>query len=298
MTIDELARAAGERLRERTWSDVDADASLDGLMRSLRRRRQIRIGAAAVSAAAMVVVVALVLRGEAGSSGSDGPVTPPTPTTTQSSVTGDPCELAYVTCDAGRPARIAMRIPVTWRLPHNFVVSESSFNIDHCCERPISVDATRSDVGESSASGVTVLEDVEAGDASQRAEPDTSVPLGPQSLANWLAARPDLESSPVSRGVVAGLPAWTVTVRVRDPHRDPAGICLQMRVNCTPVFYLGELADAPLAGMWGDMVSRFSFVELPEHDSAVVWSWAFGDESRLEGNKRLIDSIRFDVPRS
>jgi hypothetical protein len=95
---------------------------------------------------------------------------------------------------------------------------------------------------------------------------------------------------------VAGLPAWTVTVRVRDPHAPPAGVCVTMRVNCTPILYLGELVDDPVAGIWGDMVSRFSFVELPEHDSAVVWSWTFGDKSMLNGNQRLIDSIHFQTP--
>jgi hypothetical protein len=293
MTIDELGRAAGERLRDDTAAEVDVRKSLDDLIRGTRRRRQLRFTGAAVAAAAAAAVVALAMRGELPALRSDGPTTP-TPTISQSS---DVCGLAFVTCADNRPyvTRIEMRVPIVIHVPENFDLTPSSFVIDHCCERPAAVEVVRRDATGSSASGVTVLEDVQAAAADQRAGPDTSVPLTARSLASWLARRPDLETSDVSRGTTAGLPSWTVTVRVADPQRQPAGSCLSKRVNCTPMLYLGELADDPLAGMWGDMVGRFSFVKLPENDAAVIWSWAFGDDSLLDRNNGLIDSIRFDT---
>jgi hypothetical protein len=295
MTIDEIARAAGDRMRQRTGSDVDAHAGLDAFMRSLRRRRQIRIGAAAVSAAAVVVAVAITLHGQLTTARSDGP-THVGPSPVPSAASGDPCGLPFVACVDGRPARIAMRIPISLRLPQVFQATVGSFAIDDCCGRPNAVELLRSDVSESSRSGVTLLEDVQAAAADQRAGPDTSVPLDARSLARWLAGRSDLDSTGVSRGTTGGLPSWTVTVRVANPSSQPDGSCLTARVNCTPILYLGELVDDPLAGMWGDMVSRFTFVALPEHDAAVVWSWTFGDVSLLDGDEALIDSIHFDVP--
>jgi hypothetical protein len=246
-----------------------------------------------VSAAAAVVAIAFAVHGQLPTSKSNGPTHPGPPPAHSSA---DPCTLPYVACAYDRLlTRVEMRVPITLRVPENFDITAGSFDIDHCCERPASVEISRHAAGGSSASGVTVLEDVQAAAADQRAGPDTSVPLTAHSLAVWLAGRPDLDATDVTKGTTGGLPSWTVTVRVADPQREPAGSCLSKRVNCTPILYLGELTDDPLAGMWGDMLSQFSFVQLPEHDAAVVWSWTFGDESQLGRNNALIDSIRFDT---
>ncbi|MDX6357291.1 MAG: hypothetical protein QOH37_345 [Nocardioidaceae bacterium] len=272
MSIHDLARAASEDLRSHTAADVDAGLGALHVAHTRRQRRS-RATAALVVAA----VAAAAWWGGAGFGHHDTTPDPAPPRPTpglQQPVCSDP----MVTCDGHRTYDFALQTPVTWHIPRGYGVNSGAGATVHLAES----------YAHSGSAGVSVLEGVVAASPASLAAP--GVPATPGGFIHWLAARPYLRATSLRRTTIDGRPAWQVRVAVRPHHGHGPGRCATSPSGqpCHPVTF----QDGAVTGIWGDMTAEYTAFDLPVSGTAVVWSWAFGHDTRaLTHNQTVVRGL-------
>jgi hypothetical protein len=290
MSIDARARQAGADLRAATPTDVDA--SLVSLQRTWRRRRITRAAVGSLAVAATVAAAVwgfTTLHQQAGRSGQPvGPVHSPTQTGSSGF-----CNQPLVTCHGGRTYTIAMRVPMTWTLPRQFqrntgpaeLMTESYWtHHGHFAYITVLEQARAARLGKAHPISIDNYYGNTPG-------PAAGVAANAAALARWLADRPFLQSSGVTRTTFDGHPAWTVDVRLQ-PNLGP-GPALCDSGPCYPLIY--QPAGYPeVAGIWGHMESRYTVLDVPGAGTTVIWSGVFGDDpGALAENQRVAHTIHF-----
>jgi hypothetical protein len=277
MSIDELAREAAAEARRQAVQRVDAGSMLEQLHRTRRTR-------AVASAASVIGLVAVLLLGggllarQYDTSGSD--VTPngrPTPSASVTAAPSDSCTDEVVTCLGDRRYRIALASPVTMTVPRNF-------GTDFSVPDMTWMEVYRNDL---STVGITIFENpapVRDDDSWTR---DPSAGSTARSQAIWLANRPFLAHTHLTRTVVDGRTAW----RVSGALRPGAALHAWKESHSTaPTFAL----STSTAGYWPGLASEYTFVDVPNSGVTVIWSWALHEHSSvLTGNQALINSLTF-----
>jgi hypothetical protein len=286
MSIDARARQAGADLRAATPTDVDA--SLVSLQRTWRRRR-ITHGAVGSLAVAATVAAAVwgftTLHQQAGRSERPvGPVHSPTQTGSSGF-----CNQPLVTCHGARTFTIAMRVPMTWTLPRQF-----ERNPGH---GPGELGVQSQWTHHGHPAGLTVLEEVRAARMGETGRPAPGVSSNAAALARWMADRPFLQSSGVTRTTFDGHPAWTVNVRLQPKLGPGPAQCADSHIPCYPLTY--QPAGYPevtgiFSGVFGNPEYRYTVLDLPGVGTTVIWSWVFGDDpGALAENQRVAHTIHF-----
>jgi hypothetical protein len=284
MNIDDMARRAGQDLRERVR--VDVQAALEEFQRVAPRRRRAHVVVGAVAVASLV----LILAGAAqwlgtGVTRSDDPVDRPTepPFSSPSApATGIGCQNARITCDGGRSYTVHLDVPMTWELPPGFGAPYSGAG-------PTSgfietyLDGHRA--------GVSVFQHVAAAALKASADRVSSVRTA-EEFVNWVASRPFLSSSTVRAGEFDGRPAWSVEVEVPPGAPDGPGTC-NSQIPCYPIMALADGDRLWIAGTWEGMTGRYTALDLPGSGITVVWSWSFGSHIPSEVDD-LVGTIRFE----
>ena len=267
MSIDAVARRAGENLREEVMSHADVDSALEMLHATRRRRRRARVVASGLMAAALVTA-ALAL----------GPFDRPVAEEPQPSrnVGVNHCvEVSQVRCPVDGTVVVEALTPYAVHLPNGF---DGHVGVGRA---PGYVDFYQL----TDQAGVTVLSDA------------TAAPPGPpelttRELASWVAGRKFLDSTPVVRTAVDGLPAWQVDVALRPGAlRTVRGWCNEHE----PCRALLKLTTGSWeTGPWRTMLSRYTFVDVPGPGTVAIWSWAFDrNEAALRVNERLVSTLSF-----
>jgi hypothetical protein len=134
--------------------------------------------------------------------------------------------------------------------------------------------------------GITILEGLSA--AENQAEP-AAVPgvTSAESFATWLAQRPFLQTSGMRTGEVDGRQAWIVDASVRPGMPDGPAMC-NKNIRCYPIM----VKRAWVVGMWDELTSRYTVLDLPGAGITVVWSWGFEGEVPTAADD-VIASIHF-----
>lgn len=275
MSIDELAREAAAEARRRAVQRVDTGRMLVDLHRTRRSR------SVASAASLLGLVVALLIGGGllARQYDTTAPVTSggrPTPTSavpSQSPGCGD----AVVTCLGDGRFRVALAAPVVVSVPQNFT---TDFSVPDMAWMEI----YRKDFP---TVGVTILENpvpVRDDDSWTR---DVSAGTTARSEATWLANRPFLTHTELTRTVVGGRTAWRVSGVLK-----PGAKLLAWKEShaAAPTFAL----STSTTGYWPGLVSEYTFVDVPNSGVTVIWSWAVNEHTRvLKDNQPLIDGLQF-----
>jgi hypothetical protein len=278
MSIHDLARAASEDLRIHTTADVEAGLGALHLAHTRRQRRS-RAMAALVAAAA----VAAAWWGGASVGGHDANPAPTVPGPThglQQPVCSDP----MVTCHGHRTYDFALQTPVTWRIPRGYGVNSGAGASTRLVES----------YAPSGSAGVTVLEGVRAASPTgSRAV--AGVPADAGGFIHWLASRPYLDASAPRRTTFDGRTAWQVTVS-RVPHSGHGlGHCAGGPIGglaCRAVTF----QDGSVTGIWGPMTAEYTAFDLPVTGTTVVWSWAFGHDTRaLARNETVVSGLSWPL---
>jgi hypothetical protein len=241
--------------------------------------RLVVVGSVAVAATVAAVVWGFTsLHQQAGRSGQPvGPVHSPT----QSGSFGF-CSQPLVTCHGGRTFTIAMRVPMTWTLPRQ-------------SERPypdeLGVESFWTHQGHTAF--LAVLEQVRAARMGETGGPAVGVPSNAAALARWMADRPFLQSSGVIRTTFDGHPAWTVDVRLQPKlGPGPARCDVAASIPCYPLTH--QPVYPGVAGIWSQMESRYTVLDLPGAGTTVIWSGVFGDDpGAVAMNQRVAHTIHF-----
>jgi hypothetical protein len=278
MSIDDLARRAGQDLRQVT--SVDVEAALEDLQRAVPRRRR----AHAVAATCVVLAVLVLLAGTTRwllpeASRVVPPANQPSvsDTSTPSVPVYDGCDIPLITCRGGRQYTVALRVPMDWTLPKGFGAPFSGIPPQPgFIETYLNFDA-----------GLSVLEGVHAA----RNQADSAAVPGittAEALTNWIAQRPFLSASRVRTGTVDGRRAWVVDVEV-SPDLPPGPATCTNGITCYPVLLQGTLTT----GAWHGITSRYTVLDLPGTGVTVLWSWALDGAVIPRPVDDLVQSIRF-----
>ena len=279
MNVEDLARRAGNDLRQATATDVES--AWEDLGRALPRRRRARVAAAACAVVAVLVLVTGTTRwllpeasrvGQPSKAPGVSRTLAPTP-----QPPGQACDV--IPCHGRRHQTIALPVTMDWTLPKGF----QDPHVLGASEPTAGVE-TFLNTGEA---GLAVLQGVSP--AKNQAEP-AAVPgiATAESFANWIAQRPFLSASPVRTGHVDGLTAWIVDVEV--PPGLPAGpATCAGRFDCYPVLLQGSW----VAGAWRNVTGRYTFVDLPGVGVTVLWSWALDGAAIPKPVDDLVGTIRF-----
>jgi hypothetical protein len=287
MNTDTLARAAGDDLRAHT-AMVDPEQGLsDLLVAHAHRRRTTR-------AAVVVAVAAAILAGWWGATTfshhphqvqpsrtphGSAPTLPLVPQATM----GASCESTTMACLGHRTYRFAMPAPVVWRIPPGFGVNSGDDG------DPATVESWWEHDG--NTAGVSVLEQERAAADVAEPLPARGVPATAQAIAHWIASRPFLVASAPRRTTVGGQTAWQVRAWLRDTRTPGPGPCTTYACHALVLH-----GTSPI-GLWSDLVSDYTVVDLPGGGATVVWSWAFGhDVAALDLNRRLVAGLSFPHP--
>jgi len=83
-------------------------------------------------------------------------------------------------------------------------------------------------------------------------------------------------------------------VAVKPHHGSGPGRCAGSSpvtgFPCHPITYQDS---GTVTGIWSDMTADYTAFHLPNTGTAVVWSWAFGHDTRdLDRNRSLADGIK------
>lgn len=283
MSIETRARTAGENLRASATATLDLDRSLDDLTRTARHRRWMQAGAVVAAA-----TVAAVAAGFTVAHMNDRAATPPSSNSDQT-MPPDPvgCSIPGIACGAGT-VTAALPVPVTWHVTKGFG-HDFQYRNDPESKDLVSVEPLQNG---SRAAGVAVNEDVRAVRATRLSPIDHRVEPTAEALASWVAHHPWLDTSALRRTTVSGMPAWTVSATLRDQGRQ-----LPLRCNgmnpCLPMLAVNGIEIPPL-GIWQDMSTQYTFVDVDGAGPTVIWSWSFGGPGSMANNQRMIDTIQFD----
>ena len=256
MTTDSRARAAVDDLWAHTVAHPEEGLATLFVTRA-RRRRRAGLGLALAAAAAVVVAWWGL-----DSSPAPAPAPAPPPPWAQHP-RADPCHTQFVTCLGGRTYVFGLAAPVRWHIPRGYAADSGAGATALMVES----------YSESKSSGVTVMEHVAA--ASRGSEAANGVVRTAQGFADWLASRPFLTASTPQHTTIDGHDAWHVRVSLRPHVPDGPGVCTG-RWQCYPITYQA----GAITGIWGDMVADYTAFDLPGGGTTVVWSWAFGHDTR------------------
>jgi hypothetical protein len=278
---------------DRTEHPVDVERLLRDVERAATRRRRTRIATALVAAACIVALLAIMLTPQHGGDRSTPPTQPDTENPPSSTASSAACNTSLFICVEGVPQQMAMGTVVRWEPQPNFG-SDPMFTTDRGSDEVLLVEMDRSDVGADKYAGVDIVQHVRAPSLTRTGRADPTVAVDPEAIANWLAQRPDLASSAVRPATIDGRRAWSVTVRTKIPDKDATVECND-RFACTPIMHVDGAGDLSTQGLFEGLLSRFTFLQVPDAGVVVIWSWALPDNpGLLRGNRALIDSIEFD----
>ena len=229
---------------------------------------------------AVVCAVVVVLAGVGRPSPAGRPAAPAAPASSAPFGTG--CHAPLVTCHGRGTSTVAMWVPMTWRLPAGWPpVSGSGANRE--------LVETYFDHGGHQA-GLTMMERVLPARRSGSPAAVAGVPPGARAFALWLAGRPFLDASPVRTTKVDGRRAWTLDAKVRPRAGTGPALCAS-RFRCFPVTIQ---PTGNVTGMWDDMTSRYTVLDVPGAGTVVAWAWVFGpDRSALDQASRVVAGLRF-----
>ena len=269
--IEGLARERGVALRAGVSRTLDVEAALRDLHRRHRRRR-VQVVSAALAAAAVVALVVGLSTGRDPRTDGRQPVTPPD---------------LHRSCEERPPAADCLpagRVHVEASTPFSVEVP-ASFRPPFPNADTVTVDAFRTNTPEST--GVTFLDRVGAG--------RHSATMTAAELAHWVASRPYLHHESPVRTTVGGRPAWQIAVSVTRAPLRLAAACNGTGELCWPMLGSRRAGAPPwVTGPRPDMVSRYTFVDLPSGRTLGIWSWSYSDDfSSLAGNDELIRSVHF-----
>ena len=176
---------------------------LPEIERRATERRRVKVVAILAAAAAVLVVLGLVF----GPGLTDRKSVPPVEKT--NAVPQPPlqtsylCNTSYFGCRDGEPVEAAMGAQVQWDLPETFYdgLGQVSFFVGGPADDEVLVlDLFRGDTNDDEYAGISLVQSVRAADTHRTGRVDRNVDPTAEGLANWLAQRPDLISSPVTRG--------------------------------------------------------------------------------------------------
>jgi hypothetical protein len=275
MTVDQIARDAGARLRYEVTaatSTADVESSLrtfhDTAARRVRRRTPTRLLAVAATLAAVAGGGAYLARGDAE---DPGPAAPDTS-----------CSTSDLLRCAG-DGRVTVGGPVTY-----------GFTVIRGFAEELDPEPSGTELvvyASSRPAGVTFHVDPQAvvdgvgGDA--------------ESLAGWVASRPFLRTDKVEADL-DGRQAWQVDVELRPGRAlDRARSC-DGEVTGSPCHALLNIPGTTNGetGPWTGMKSRYLFVDLPDGHTFVAWAWTFDhDPAAMALNDRLIRTVGFEPAR-
>lgn len=273
MSIDQIARRAGAATRDAVQQEVDVEACLATLHATRMQRRQARLAAVGVAAAAVIAAVVLSVSLAGTSSDRSAPANVP----------GRLClETSSVRCLPDREYVVRGVVPYRFQVPRQGFIPDPGV-----AQAPYTVDVYQT-LPRNRAAGVTVLSGAYPAGQDKAAMPAAE-------FARWVAGRKFLAAGPVERTVVGGLPAWRVDVAVRAAHkRVPTDLwCNSTQYRCFKLTRAGG-GSYWETGPWLDMVNRYLFVQAPNGQTVVVWSWAFKHNFHaLDVNDELIRTIDF-----
>jgi len=278
MTLDSRARSAVADLRANP-ARVAPALTLGDLRRRDRARTRRGVAAATSTALVLVVLVAgVIVRGAAVRSIPPiGPAPAPSHSVCPSISAGD-----AGTCATTVRTRIDLKVPVTvtvgWGFTRMYGLPGASKVF------------FRSPSGGGWNPGVLVQEDAvpvwldpavtpKVGYAATTAR-DPSAGSTPTSVAHWLATRPYLQVTSLSRTTLSGLPAVRLDLKRNGGYSYPYGAFL-------PVFDGNE--------MWLDTGQdvRLWLIDLPDVGLTAVWSSTGNDHADLDKSLPLVESISF-----
>jgi RNA polymerase sigma-70 factor, ECF subfamily len=136
--------------------------------------------------------------------------------------------------------------------------------------------------------GVSILLDVRAATRTNESRSDA------KGLAEWVRSRPFLDAAEPTATSVAGRTGWKVETRWALGVEQPrlAESCNRSEQQCLPVLRYLRRGQNGEIGISKSMVGSYTFFNVSKHQVAVLWSWAFEDDTEaLAVNDRLIQSI-------
>ncbi|WP_148572749.1 hypothetical protein [Nocardioides caldifontis] len=274
MSVDELARRAGARLREEVATTTTApvvEESLAALLATARRRARTRRTVEGLAAAATVAsVVAGSLAGLYD--GDDRPEpAEPVPSTCSNS--------ALVRCTEDRQVTVDAPVGYGFTLLDGFADGVESTG----AAEEVTVFSDRG------RDGITFIVDATAA--------EDGVGRDAESLARWVAARPFLRTDllPWDADGTAG---WRVDVTLRKGKALAQARSCDGEGSGSPCHALITTPGVPFgeSGPWPGMRSRYHFVDAPGGHTLVAWSWSFGkNPGPLDRNDALLGTLRFDA---
>ena len=108
-----------------------------------------------------------------------------------------------------------------------------------------------------------------------------------KSQARWLANRPFLTQTHLTRTVVVDAPPGGSTGALRPGAKLLAGRSRSSSRRRSAL-------SASTAGYWPGLVAEYTFVDVPNSGVTVIWSWAVNEHTRvLKDNQALIDTLSF-----
>lgn len=273
MIVDELGRTAAAAARHNASRAVDPVLMLDRLDRMRRRRRTVGTVLGAV-----LVVAAIATGGALASRGHRAASLEP-PATSRTSTPYGVCVDPQFRCLSGGRIRVTeLPVPVDLRLPRNF---QSELSVG-----PDGVTAFRNDMA---ATGVVVTENavpVRYGPIGWIRDPSAGTTA--HSMARWLADRPFLIHTRLTRTTVGALTAWHVSADLKPGAALPAP---KAGGNVAPTF--GRAYNDSL-GYRKNLKGEYTLVDVRGAGVTVIWSWTVNHpDSALIANQTFIDTLSF-----
>ena len=271
MSVDAVARRAGQAARDDVKDTLDVEAKLRELNVTRVRRRRTKAVATLLAASAAVALVVAVLPRDPVEQGAQAARPDKVPPQVQR------C-LDYPQVPCGEDV-----VVVPGRTSYTFKIPRGFSRAPDFGAAPLSIDIFRTGPHRG---GLTILEGVRAVGRPQV--------RGAGPLARWVASRTFLESSPVRHGRLDGFDTWTVRVRPAGVRRGSTS-CNGMQAACRAV--LAQPARGGWqTGVWDGMTSRYTFLDVPGLGTVALWSWIFEADSRFKDDDALVRSIDFHVP--
>ena len=270
MSLDDRARAATDQLRASVTARLDADDMLGRML--LARRRRAAAGTVALAAAVLLATGGAITGLLLGDGDDAARTVPAHPTVTATGA----CALPRVTCLDGRQVRIDLRIPLTVTLPDSFQDGVTTWG-------PRSVELYRNDTEHA---GVTVYEDAVPVryDASRTRDPAAGTTAA--SVARWLAARPYLTGTTLTRRTVAARTVWQVTGIAR------AGVALPDRVGHNDAAVTFAVPGEGVSWVSPIVAGNYTLADQPGGGVTVIWSWRYGVHlPDLGEDRRVVDDL-------
>jgi hypothetical protein len=272
MSVDVRARAAAAEARRAAERAIDPVVMLGELHR-IRRRRMVAMVTSSIVLVAAVVGGAVLIAQPAHHNQGAPAVTSNTPPPDRRCVAHD-----RIRCLGATSFQVALRVPVTFRLPTTF---DREVNVS----APDVLDVYRSDV---SQTGVSVIENATPVKNDSSWSRDPAAGRNAAAIATWLKNRPFLTQATLTRTTLGGLPAWRVSAQLKPGASLPAP--RGEFESVAPTFISGAATAGYKPGLSGD----YTLVDVPRAGVTVIWSWSgHPGKQALTGNQAFIAGISF-----